>query len=232
MIYVLDEAAWVSTDEMMRKLPDPRGEGVAGWIVEHQADHLHSIFYRLNDQQPVAVFIADTRGRAVLSSKTLGPQDEARLTPVQTRMVQARETAARQPAMRCTDGPMNTVVIPPQSEAQPVEVYVLSAQVRTNEYPFGGHQLFRIDGKGEVISQRKFTNGCLNMTRPPPGSSQPLAMFVTHLLDTTPTEIHVFTSRAAGLPVYVGTPVPAPANTKDHRVWKVDGGTISLMELP
>jgi hypothetical protein len=30
-------------------------------------------------------------------------------------------------------------------------------------------------------------------------------LVVTHLLDPIPTEIHVFTALAAGLPVFVGT---------------------------
>jgi hypothetical protein len=226
-IFVLDEAAWVSTDEMLRKLPDPRAAGVAGWIVEEQPDHLRSTYYRLKDRQPVALFTADTRGRTVISSRVLGSDDETRLTPVEMSMVQARDVASRQAAIRCTDGPMNTVVIPPSSVDQPIDVYVLSAQVRPNEYPFGGHQMFRIDGKGEITFQRKFTNACLNVPPTPAGSSKPEALFVTHLLDTTPTEIHVFTSLAVGLPVYVATPVSIPPNSEAHRLWKVDGEAIS-----
>jgi hypothetical protein len=227
-IFILDEAAWVSTDEMLRKIPDPHASGIAGWIVEDRADHLHSTFYGLKGQHTVAIFIADTRGRAIISSKIIGPQDESRLTPVQARMVGAREVALREPVMRCTDARMNTVVIPPASVDQPVDVYVLSAQVRPNEYPLGGHQLFRIDEKGEVISQRKFTNSCWNVSSAQSGSSQRAALFVTHLLDATPTEIHVFTSLAIRLPIFVATAVSMPPSAKEHRVWKVSGETISL----
>ena len=227
-IFVLDETAQASTDEMLRKIPDPRAAGIAGWIVEERADHLHSTFYGLKDQHTVAIFIADTRGRAIITSKIIGPQDEGGLTPVQTRMVKAREVALHEPVMRCTDARMNTVVIPPASAEQPVDVYVLSAQARPSEYPLGGHQLFRIDEKGEVASQRKFTNSCWNVSSTQSGSSQPAALFVTHLLDATPTEIHVFASLMIGLPIFVATAVSMPPNAKEHRVWKVSGETISL----
>jgi hypothetical protein len=48
------------------------------------------------------------------------------------------------------------------------------------------------------------------------------------LLNTTPTEIQVFTSLAIRLPIFVATAVSMPPNTKEHRVWRVSGETISL----
>jgi len=227
-IFVLDEAAWVSTDELLRKVPNPHEAGIAGWIVEEEPDRLHSTFYRLEGSRGVAAFVADTRGREVLGSHAIGPQDDNHLTPVEARMVQAREVARRQPVMRCTEGGMNTVVIPPQSAEQPVDVYVLSPQVRRDEYPLGGHQLFRIDERGAVISRRNFTKSCPKLSRAPAGSAQPVGLFVTHLLDTTPTEIHVFTSLAAGLPIFVGAPVSMLPNARAYRVWKVDGARITM----
>jgi hypothetical protein len=55
-----------------------------------------------------------------------------------------------------------------------------------------------------------------------PGRPKPVALMVTHLLDPTPTEIHVFSSFVAHMPVAVGT--------KDGRVWWVDRTDISLIQ--
>lgn len=228
-IFALDEAGWVSTDEVRRKVPDFRNTGIAGWIVEERPEGLHTTFYGLKDQRPVAIFTVESRGRSVLSSKLLTAEDGQDLTAVQTRMVQAREAAKRQPQMRCTDGAMNTVVIPPQAPEQPVDVYVLSAQVQQGEYPLGGHQLFRIGPDGALLSQRKFTNGCVNLSARAAGPSQPAALMATHLLDATPTEIHVFTARASGLPLLVVTPAALPPDPAHYRVWKVEGDAIALV---
>ena len=225
-IFLLDEAGWVSSDEMLRKVPDPGAVGIAGWIVEQAPDHLHSIFYRMRDNIPAAVFVADTRVRTVRSSKLLGPNDDSRMTPAEVRMAQAREVTKHQSPMRCTDGQMNTVVIPPPAVDQPVEVYVMSAQVRRDEYPLGGHQVFRIDGKGEVVSTRRFTKGCLNVSPDPSAKEKTVSLYVTHLLDTTPTEIHVFTSLSARLPIFVDTPKSLSPGAGSHQLWNVDGESI------
>jgi len=37
-----------------------------------------------------------------------------------------------------------------------------------------------------------------------PEGAKPAGMFITHLLDPVPTEIHVFTAFGSGLPLYVG----------------------------
>jgi hypothetical protein len=229
-IFLLDEAGWVSTDEMLRKIPDPKGAGIAGWIVEPQADHLHTIFYRMKDDAALAAFVVDTKGRQVLASHIVEPSEGDRLSPVEALMVQARRNSARESMMRCTDGPMNTVVIPPASAQETVDVYVMSSQTKQGEYPLGGHQLFKVDPKGAVVFRRKFTNGCLSLSSTTPDGSKPVGLMLTHLLDTSPTEIHVFTSLAAGLPVFVSTPFTLPATPNAYRIWQVNGDAITSMK--
>lgn len=229
-MFLLDEAAWVSTDEMLRKLPDPGKAGVRGWIVEPQGDHLRSTYYGDKKGQPVAVFVADTRGKTIVGSHLVQSNNEAKLTPLQLRMVAALNVVRRQPIASCTPGRPNTIVIPPQAVDEPIDVYVLSVQAKADEYPFGGHRLFHIDQNGSVVAQRDFTKACLNMSRAPSAEGRPVSLFVTHLLDPTPTEIHVFTSEAAGLPVLVGTPIALPADPKKFRVWKVEGPSITMVQ--
>jgi hypothetical protein len=224
-IYRLDQAAWVSTDELLQHVSKARMQGIAGWIVEEASDHLHVIYYRLEGDRPVAAFTADTKGRRVVASHVVVDGENAELTPVQLRMAQALEVAKKQSVARCTEGRMNYVVIPPTGSEGPVSVYVLSAQVKADEYPFGGHYRFEIGSDGKVVSSRSFTKACFNMERPPgSGKSGPVALVLTHLLDPYPTEIHVFMSRAIGLPVVVAVP---QSESKDPDVWIVNGVQIS-----
>lgn len=124
-------------------------------------------------------------------------------------------------ARPCAPRPFNTVVLPPDRADGPIPVYFLTPQTSTETIPFGGHYEIDVDASGKAGSIRRFTNSCLNMpTQPkaPPGA-KPEALFVTHLLDPVPTEIHVFNSLALGMPVMVGI-----ASTKT--IWPVQGSMI------
>ena len=105
-----------------------------------------------------------------------------------------------------------------------MDVYVLSSQTREGIFPFGGHSRATFSAAGALLSQRRFTNSCLDMSnRPPAGSSEVAGLVVTHLLDPIPTEIHVFLSIWMNIPVFVSTGDP-------HRVWEVTGNRIELVE--
>lgn len=231
-LFQLDQSAWVSTDELRRKVPRLEETGIAGWVVDRDGDSLRATYYRLEGAEPRAVFTADTRGNTVLTSRVYGKEDDSRLTPIQVRMAQALQVARRQPVERCTDGQMNSVVIPPSSADDLVTVYILSAMVKADEYPFGGHYRFDIDKNGKVAAQRNLSRSCLNMTRPPTadGGEPPIAI-VTHLLDAAPTEIHVFNSISMGRPVVVGTPVSMPGSPDSFRMWLVNGPKITFVTL-
>ena len=227
-LYAYDQAAWVSTDEMLKQLPNPKAAGVAGWIVEETVDHLHVVFYRVEHDTRAAVFTAEVLGKQVLSTHRLSPTDDNHLTPFELRLIQAREAAATEHVDSCTAARMNVVVLPPSGGQNPVPVYLLSAQVKKGEYPFGGHYEVDVGPDGKVVAKRAFTHACLNMPAPPPAApGKPAFAVVTHLMDFSPTEIHVFLSRWMGTPVVVLTPVTDPP-TSEHRTWIVDGDQITL----
>ena len=58
--------------------------------------------------------------------------------------------------------------------------------------------------------------------RPRRPAGRPEALVVTHFLDPTPTEIHVFSSLAAQVPIYVAT-------TQNKHVWSVEGSKIRIV---
>ncbi|MEA3063228.1 MAG: hypothetical protein QOJ94_3009, partial [Sphingomonadales bacterium] len=119
---------------------------------------------------------------------------------------------------RCSKAPMNTVVLPPAAPDGPTYVYVMTPQTDSKIIPFGGHYRIAVAADGTVGEIRPFTNSCIAMPYKPPHGATPAAMVITHLLDPVPTEIHVFASFVAGVPIMV--------ITKDGRLWAVSGASI------
>lgn len=217
-LYALDKAAWVATDALLAQVRDPAALRVAGWIVVEHDQALRVIFYRAGPEASAA-FTADVSGDKVLATHVAAEDEDSRLSPLEARMVRARQVASEQETPRCTDSPMNTVVIPSSAPDDVIEVYVLSAQVKSEEIPFGGHYRFDIAPDGKVVGSRKFTRGCLNLsTASPDADATPAGLMLTHLLDPIPTEIHVFSAKAAGAPVFV--------MASDQSLWEVTGDAI------
>ncbi|MCF8503287.1 MAG: hypothetical protein K9G59_00085 [Caulobacter sp.] len=222
-IYAYDQAAWVTTDVMLKKLPDPGKAGIRGWVILPKGEGLTAIYYGEEDGKPFAVFSGDVRGRKVVASKAFGPDDDRALSPEAIALVTAPRAIALTDQRACTRGPFNRVTLPPERPGGPTLVYLLSPQVEANIYPFGGHFLFEIGPDGKSSSVRGFTRSCLNMSAVDQGSRSVAGLFITHLLDQTPTEIHVWLSLWTGKTVYVGTTAP-------QRVWSVNGAKITLIK--
>ncbi len=225
-LYTLDRAAWVASDAAVAALSREALQQPGGWVIEPAADRGAVVtFYRgaLPDAQ--AVFVATVRDGKVGDSRTV--TGRVSLTPMQIHLAQARATALAEASTRhfapCTPAPFNPVVLPARTADGPVAVYLLSAQLKNGEYPAGGHYRILIGADGKVAGERAFTKGCLTLATPAlPKGAKPMGMFVNHLLDATPTEIHVFTSLTARMPLFVGTP--------GGRVWQVAGPRITLIK--
>jgi hypothetical protein len=223
LIYAYDQAAWHGTDEMLAKVPDARTK-VGGWIVDGPADAPEIVFFDKDKAAPHAVWLGAYRGGKLVSTRVAGP-GEPELNPERKRLIAARAAAVEalqaKGFQRCGQGPMNTVVLPPTEAGGTTYVYVLTPQPDMNTIPFGGHYRIAVGPDGKAGEIRAFTNSCIAMPRKPPGGHAPVGLFITHLLDPMPTEIHVFSSLVAGVPVYVGT--------SDRRIWAVSGATIRPM---
>lgn len=222
-LHALDRAAWVSTDVVRAKLPKARQKEVRGWIVEPADGKLVATYYGLKPAGPYGVYSAEVTQGKVSASHEI---DEAgsTLSPVQLTMIKARESVASSKIETC-GAPFNTVVIPPANDKSPVQVYLLSPQTKTGVYPAGKHFRITINPDGGV-SARPFTNSCLNIGAPAlKAGEKPVGLMVTHLLDKTPTEIHVLLSLQSGMPVFVGTSQP-------DQVWQVNGSAITRANLP
>ena len=227
VIHQLDRAAWVATDAMTAAVPRASLTGPGGWVVERASGgDLTVTFFRGEGEAARTAFHATVRDGKVVESRVV--TIPAPLTPAQARLAAARDTAAAEAVRRrwrpCTAAPFNTVVVPGGAPDAPILVYLLSAQLQADSVPLGGHFRVVIDLDGKPVNARPYSKSCLNMTLPKlPAGAKPTGLFVSHLLDPIPTELHVFTSYGAGLPLFVGTP--------DRRVWSVTGSRITMSTM-
>ncbi len=219
LLFELDRAAWVGTDDMMANLPDFRSIGLRGYIVERDGDAYSITFYGGGADAPAAFYRGRVENRRIVSREVFPAAQRPALTPLQRRLAATREAANRLGRRPCGDRPFNTVVIPPEAPDAEIDLYLLTPQVRNGEFPMGGHFRATIGADGNVGENREFTRSCLSMARPPNAAG----LFVTHLLDPVPTEIHVFTSLTADVPIFVGI---------RNRVFAVTGDRITISDLP
>jgi hypothetical protein len=158
----------------------------------------------------------DQGGTRLIDGHMVTGEEPSPLTPERRRLIDAlrvaREALGESEARLCADANPNTVVLPPASPDGPVLVYFMTPATETGRYPMGGHYRVAVSADGKVAETRPFAKSCLVVER---GERSPVAMVVSHLLDPTPTEIHVFTMFAARLPIYVMT-------ASNERLWVVE----------
>jgi hypothetical protein len=229
LIYAYDQAAWHGTDDLKAKLPDYPSK-VGGWIVDGPADATHLVFYDKDEADPHAVYVADFRGRALVSGRVLGAADDRNLSPERKAMIAARRAAVEAliagKSRQCKPQSFNTVVLPPAVAGGVTLVYFLTPQTDLKAIPMGGHYRVEVAADGRAGKPRAFANSCMEMPFENEKGERPVALVITHLLDRTPTEIHVFSSLAVGLPIFVAT-------TQSKRMWSVEGSRIeSIGNVP
>ncbi len=222
LLYAYDQAAWHGTDDMVAKLPDYQNRA-GGWIVDGPAEAPELVFFDKAGAR--AVYVARFRDGKLISGEVAGA-DSGELSAPRRQLIAARKAAlvalAGSGSKGCSEAAMNSVVLPPAGPGAPTLVYVLTPQRVMDSFPFGGHFLIPVDPSGRAGPIRRFTNTCLEVGPSGVPKGGKLAAFgITHLLDPIPTEIHVFTSLAAHMPVSVAT--------REDRIWWVDGTAIRLM---
>jgi hypothetical protein len=223
LLFALDRAAWVGTDDMRERVPEAQMGQVRGYIVDSDDQSLVTIFYAQEGDRLVTAYRGRVGPRGITSREIFPEGQRPELTARQQRLARALGQAlAAAPRLRmCGPGNPNFAIVPPETPDGPLDVYVMTPQSDNNVLPLGGHHRITLGADGRVIAQRGFTNSCLNMPLSERGRPRPAALVVSHLLDPIPTEIHVFSALAARLPLYV--------TTRDT-VWNVNGERIRLLE--
>lgn len=220
MIYEKDQYAATATDIMLERVSDFNSENIRGWITcEHGKDY-EVVFVSPKGDKLTSPCQVVFEGQVSMQFN----QQERSLSEEEAAMFRARQHYVDIIQEPCSEK-YNTVVLP-MDDGSGWLVYALAATTDTQSVVVGGHCRATISRDGNhILSQRRFTNSCLNLpTNPPempPGAE--LAFYaVTHLLDDVPTEIHVFLSLLSGKPFYVAT--------KDGRFWYIEGDTIKLLK--
>lgn len=228
LLFEVDRAAWVTTDDMQERLPPADQQLVRGWTVERDGTGFLVIYF-MNGEGNVrrALYRGRVENRQVVSREIFRAGAGPELTPMQRRLAEAFTLVNQMDARVCGDSHPNLAVIPPDSLDAPMDVYVLTPQTQTGVFPFGGHSRATFSAAGVLLSQRAFTNSCLNLSNQvEPGGARNerlVGLVVTHVLDQIPTEIHVFMAISSALPVVVVTGQP-------QRFWNVTGERIGLRD--
>jgi hypothetical protein len=247
LLYAYDQAAWHVTDAMRKDVKNISGTGMRGYVMTPEKNGIRVTFFGLKDETPYGIYTAVWEyGDGKMHKTQISEQpillkvmpvvsDRRRLRKAKDQVLSANQIrliADRQLVLdslergnkdyvwQCTTGRVNVAVLPREQADDPDLVYITTAQVDNDIYPFGGHFRFMVRD-GQIVDRRAFTNSCVNLSSKNEDGSQVAQVIVSHLLDPVPTEIHVFNKLAMHLPVGVGT-------TQNNGIWaieKLDGRT-------
>jgi hypothetical protein len=212
-IYRHDRAAAVATDAALRVRAFKKDKRVRGWITEERDG---AILVTFLDASPAAIYRATVAGNGKVAGDVAVLESPAPLSVFEAGAATARTAALGSVFQPCTDS-YNAVVLPGASENRWV-VYLLPGTTRHDVVPVGGTYRIEIEA-GAVAAQRGFTRSCIAL----PDDPRAVGLMMTHLLDATPTEAHVYWSLWAGKPMYLATP---PNGT----VWSIEQGRIERVE--
>jgi hypothetical protein len=227
LLFGIDRAAWVATDDLLERVPDAEAKGVRGYLVERDPDGFSVTFFARDGQRFVAAYRARVGRGGVERPQVFEGSARPELTPFQLRLARAVETAREKAGQlqRCGQQPFNVTVVPPETADGPIDVYLMAPQTAAG-FPIGGHHRITLDAAGKETARRAFARSCLTLNKAPDeAGAQPVGMVVSHLLDPIPTEIHVFTALAAEMPVYVAVDRP-------RRLFEVGSQGISVVRVP
>ncbi|HYU96433.1 MAG TPA: hypothetical protein VE989_09735 [Sphingomicrobium sp.] len=206
LLYRYDQSAWHVTDAMLKALPDEAKARVRGYVTTLGLHGMRTTFFGEGKwARYERLYSAVWTGSAITDAEQF-TLVETGMTGLEVRLIQARRIAlehAHQLTM-CSKAPPNVIAFADPADDDLIHVYVMTPQARTDSFPMGGHH--RIDVKYDrIVAERAFTKSCLELgSQKIPEGAKPAGMFITHLLDPVPTEIHVFTAFGSGLPLYVG----------------------------
>lgn len=206
-LIAIARAGIIGTQDMLSRVSDPEGAGIAGWIAEPEGNATEVIFYAhgADGGAPVAVYRANIMGPRVVSRDVfLAPGERPTLNPIEARMAAAHDATESLDHRPCGGDTFNVLVVPPASASAPVDVYQMSPATRPGRFPLGGHFKSTVAADGSVTETRGFTNACVDLNAPAtPQGQRPRPLAVTHLLDPLPTEIHAYLSLWTGRPLVV-----------------------------
>ncbi|MBA4048546.1 MAG: hypothetical protein C0476_08405 [Sphingomonas sp.] len=220
LIYAYDQAAWHGSDDALAKAPGLAPK-IGGWVVDGSVEATEFLFFDKHNATPHALYKARFRNNKLVESHVVGEAGDRTISPARLKLIAALATAraaARTAGIKsCSDKPFNTVVLPPEAPGGPTLVYLLTPQTTNDALSAGGHYLIEVAADGTTGTPTPFAKSCVAL---PIRQANAAAMVITHLLTPVPTEMHVFTSLSARLPLYVAT-------MQNQLLWSVSGTKIA-----
>jgi hypothetical protein len=225
-LYVHDASAARASDELKERKVFQGDSRLLGWLTDipPQETAVVVTFVGTEDGKLSALYrVRVPAGDAALAFEKLKPA--LPLNESQQARWRARQLALEDLRERndlCASR-YNTVVLSPDPAPDGlIHVYLLAATDKAGEIVAGGHFRYDYSPDGSKLeAQRKFTKACFTVEPPDEKQGETAAFFLTHLLDPTPTEIHVFLTRLHNKGIYVGT---------EFGTWGVIDGDIALLE--
>lgn len=222
-MFLYDQAAWHATDRMLADFKNKPDKQMRGYVVlpGSKKGRLDTIFYGETGGKLAEFARYEVEGHEVVSGGVMKKGERPPLSPLAERMVAARTAASEEVDVRgyerCNAANLNTLVLPPDAN-DVISAYVLTAPVSNQSYPLGGHYRVDVGPDGKVLNSRRFLNSCFSLDFGASGDhGDSVGVFVTHLLDKHPTEIHVFSSYYVPLSLMVGT-------VDNELLWGLQGG--------
>lgn len=224
-LFVHDTSAARASDELVRRKVYEKDQRIRGWITDVDAAR----------PSVVVTFVGDIDGTPMALYRVTVPLEGAiefvALKPAQPLVEsaaarwKARTSAIAELEQRddLCSARYNAVVLPAEpARGEVIRVYLLAATTKPGTIVAGGHFRYEYSVDGEHLeSVRPFSKSCIEIPAPEADQGKPAGFMLTHLLDPTPTEIHVFLGRLHGQPVFVGT---------EAGIWAVQGREIYFIE--
>lgn len=230
-MFAYDQAAWHATDRFRadlqaggRDLADPALQ-LRGYVVEPDGAKLLVTFYGEQEGGLAARARYFVQSGERVDGGMLGTAENRALSALALRLIAARDVAIARMSMPdhalCSDSPANTLVLPPDP-AGVIHAYVLTSTIDARIYPAGGHYRFDVGANGALVGERGFMKACFPLDIAKARKDKASLLFLTHLLDPQPTEIHAFVSRNVPLPLIVGT-------VSNRAMWSVANGQVTYL---
>jgi hypothetical protein len=207
----LDEQAGArANEEMSRRRILKKDKRVRGWITDAVETDSSGV---------VVTFVGEEAGGAVALYRVRVPGEgsptiEKLDQPVSLDPGQAARWRARQAAIQafryrdghCSDDYQPVVLSRGPADNDHIFVYLLARSNKPLDIVAGGHFRYEYSADGSIMeAHRAFTRSCMIIDQQPRLAEEAEAFMLTHVLDPTPTEIHVMLSLKHGEPIYVGT---------------------------
>jgi hypothetical protein len=214
-----------ATDAMAarRSVAERKSDGLRGWIagrvdgktrvrfIGGTGDKIEALYDVVFDANGIAVF-------SVASDRTLSAEELAQHA--------ARELARSGASEKCSKTYSTLALKDPAGDGW--LVWALATTTDADAILVGGHFRFTVSADGtKVTAKDELSKGCLKFSRrqiaADGGGAAFEALTVSHIVSLTPVETHVFAQLSYQVKIIVGT--------LDGRAWKIDGGSVTLIDM-